>query len=80
MVSAGSETSVLPGAIPSHWALTGIQELDELDASNTNSTHQAAQNNELTPARVVNNLKSERRVQPPKNILSLVYHQQLTLL
>lgn len=81
VVSAqGDETPVLPWAVPSDWAFPRIQELGELDASDTNPTLQAAQNNGQTPARVVNNLKSERRVQPPKTILSFVYHQQLILL
>lgn len=80
MVSARGETSVLTAAAPAHWTLTGIQELDELDSSDANSIHQAAQNNGETPAKVVNNLKSERRVQLPKTILSFVYHQRLTLL
>lgn len=75
MVSARGETSVLPGATPAHWALTGIQELDELDPSDANSIHQATQNNGQMPAKVVNNLKSERGAQPPKTIFSFVYHQ-----
>lgn len=80
MVSARGETSVLPRAIPSPLVFTGIQELDELDARGTSATHQAAQNNGQTPARVVSNLKSERKVQPPKTMLGFVYHQRLTLL